>query len=195
MIKINLLGEEGPRDTSGILWIAGFVGVLVLFFAVSAFLYIDVTSKLSVAQQEKEDLERQLAQIQKTTKEVRELEKKQQDLNAKLAVIARLKLSKMGPVRVMDDLNSSIPERSWLTNVRERSNLMTLEGFALDNQTVATFMRDLEDSDYFSAVELDESKTEEQRNVRIQRFRLRSKVNYAGKIEDSADKADSGDKK
>lgn len=190
MIKINLLGEEGPRDTSGVLWMAGFITSLALFALVSTFLYFDVTSKLELAIQEREDLERQLAQIQTTTKEVRELEKKQADLNSKLTVIARLKLNKLGPVRVMDDLNSSIPDRAWLTEVKERSELMTLEGFALDNQTIAAFMRELEDSDYFQNVELDESKTEAQRNVRIQKFRLRSKVNYAGKVVESSTAAE-----
>ena len=104
-----------------------------------------------------------------------------QDLNDKLHVIALLKKSKSGPVRVLDDLNTSIPDRSWLSTLKESENVLHIAGFALDNQTIAAFMKDLARSDFFESVDLEETKIAQKDGVKIRAFSLNSKINYAGK--------------
>jgi type IV pilus assembly protein PilN len=131
-------------------------------------------------------LERQLAALQETTKEVRELDKKRTELNDKLVVIATLKRNKAGPVRVMDDLNMSLPERAWLTEFREGAGTLRMIGTALDNQTIATYMKDLQASDYFTAVDLVETKQIESKGVKIKNFTLDAKITYTGKLRKEA---------
>jgi type IV pilus assembly protein PilN len=127
--------------------------------------------------------EKQLAQIQQVTKKVKDIEKKQLDLEERLVRIATLKRNKLGPVRVLDALNSAIPERAWITEARERGDVMKLEGMALDGETISQFMRELEKSDYFPKVELDVAKQVDKQGVKIQSFSIRASVSYAGKID------------
>ncbi|MCI5065922.1 PilN domain-containing protein [bacterium] len=181
MIKINLLGDEIQRDSSAVLWLAAMAVSFIAFFMLSTFLYFDVSNQLTIRQQEVSDLERQLAQLKTKTKEVSGLEKKQKELNGKLAVIAELKLSKQGPVRVLNDLNQAVPERAWLRGISEKGSSLSITGLALDGQTVAGFMDQLEDSNYFADVSV-ETRSTTREKVKIQSFTLLSKLSYAGNL-------------
>lgn len=183
MIKINLLGDQESAETSNFLYISGYLGSLAIVLVVFFFLYISASTTVAELSKEKAGLEAELATLQATTKDVKDLEKMRLDLNNKLVVIARLKKSKSGPVRVLDDLNIAIPERSWVLEIKEAGGTMKINGQALDNQTIATFMQRLDASDYFDTVDLVETKQTEDRGVNVYSFTLQTKVNYAGKIQ------------
>ncbi|MCB0332644.1 MAG: PilN domain-containing protein [Bdellovibrionales bacterium] len=195
MIKINLLGDDGGRDSSAVMWLGGFVLSMVVLGVSFFLLHQGASQSVADATLEVEGLKNQLEQIQRTTKEVRDLEKKRKELHEKLAVIAKLKKSKLGPVRILDDLNTSIPERSWLTGLKESNGLLRIDGFALDNQTIATFMKDLEKSEYYLSVDLDESKTKAKSGINIKSFVLQSKISYSGKVAVAEDEANTKKKK
>lgn len=186
MIKINLLGEDTVVDNSGNVVVAGFVAGIVVVLGVFYWLQDSLNSQVVIMNSEAAKLERQLAALQETTKEVRELDKKRTELNDKLVVIATLKRNKAGPVRVMDDLNMSLPERAWLTEFREGAGTLRMVGTALDNQTIATYMKDLQASDYFTAVDLVETKQIESKGVKIKNFTLDAKITYTGKLRKDA---------
>ncbi len=181
MIKINLLGDETVVDTSGIWLLLGYGLSVLAFFLVFTLLQVRANSSIESMTQEQKSLEKSLASLQETTKEVRELEAKKKELAEKTSIIAMLKKSKMGPVRVMDDLNLSIPEKAWVVDVKESQNLMNITGLALDNQTITTFMKNLEKSDFFETIELGESRKVDHKGISIKQFTLQAKVNYAGK--------------
>ena len=181
MIKINLLGDEVKRVSSGVYWLAGMVISFLAFGMVATFMYFDVANQLTIREQEVSDLERQLAQLKVKTAEVNTLEAKKKELNSKLAVIAELKLSKLGPVRVLDDLNLSVPEQAWLTGISESGAGIEITGFALDGQTVANFMDRLEKSKYFAEPKI-ETRSATYEGAKIQSFTMRSKLSYAGNL-------------
>lgn len=182
MIKINLLGEEATTDNSGLYYIAGYVGSLIILLFVGFTLYSSVNASVEEQTRRVQSLEGQLAKLKVVTKEVRELETKKIELKQKLAVIAKLKRNKIGPVRVMDDLNTAVPEKAWITEIREKENFLSIYGMALDDQTVATFMRELSKSTYFSKVELVESKKTLWKGVKISQFSIETVINYAGNL-------------
>lgn len=182
MIKINLLGDDTAIDHTGLLFVAGYAASVLLFLGVFFLLHSSIVSQIDESTTEVKSLETRLAKLQETTKEVKELEKKRKELREKLAVIARLKKSKIGPVFVMDDLNRSLPEKAWLTGMREKSDSMRIDGFALDNQTIAGFMKDLGKSDYYKTVDLVETKQTARGGVKLKIFTLQTKISYAGKV-------------
>jgi len=189
MIKINLLGEESVIDYTAIYWLIGYLASLLVCGLVLFLLNSSIVSSIKELRNRAETLDAQLAKLKIVTKEVRNLETKKEELRDKLAVIAVLKRNKTGPVRVMDDLNLALPERAWLTNVKEKDGLLRIQGMALDNQTIAAFMKGLEGSEYFSDVDLVETKQVEWKKARIKEFILQTKVNYAGKIAAAAAQA------
>lgn len=180
MIKINLLGTETVVDTSGRAWVAGYLASLVLLLGAFALLHAVTISSIDDLTEQRDTLESEIARLSKVTKEVRDLESKDKELKGKLVVIADLKKSKTGPVRVLDDLNIAIPERAWLTLIRENQKVLRLEGQALDNQTIAKFVDDLERSDFFESVEILEAKQVEKEGVKIMQFILSARVSYSG---------------
>lgn len=182
MIKINLLGDDTARDNSSVFIVAAYVASIVLCIGVFAWMQNSVNGKVTSLSTEVAKLEGQLARLQEVTKEVKDLDKTRAELNDKLVVIATLKRSKVGPVRVLDDLNLALPERAWVTDLRETDGSLRINGFALDSQTIATFMKDLGNSDYFRSVELVETKTVDKLGAKIRDFQLEAKISYAGKI-------------
>jgi type IV pilus assembly protein PilN len=199
MIKINLLGNDTAIDNSGVFLLGGYLLSMGACLLVCFILYSSAASDVSQLTEDTTRLQTQLTKLKETTKEVHDLEHKREDLNSKLAVIATLRRSKVGPVRVLDDLNMAVPERAWLTEIKEASGSVKISGVALDNQTVSLFMKDLEASDYFENIELVESKQalakasdpsktvdmtrgDNSDSVKINEFALQTKVLYAGKL-------------
>ena len=182
MIKINLLGDEAAVDSSGTALVGGYLASLALVVAAFFIAYQSASSTASDLRAQSEDLSIKLAQLKELTKEVKELEAKKKSLEDKLVVIGALQKNKLGPVRALDDLNHALPEKSWILEVKESSGSVRIGGMALDNQTIASFMRDLEASDYFDKVDLVEARQAVREGVKIKAFNIQSKVLYTGKI-------------
>lgn len=181
MIKINLLGEEIVQSGSGRFIPLAF-GASVLLLTIAFYLhYNSINSTLVDTNAKIEALNRQLQGLKERTKEVRALTEKKKELTDKLSIIATLKKNKTGPVKLLDEINTAIPEKAWLGGLEEGSGELKIKGQALDDQTVAQFMKELELSDYFLSVQLLETKSIPRNGVLIKDFSLVSKVSYAGK--------------
>ena len=181
MIRINLLGDDTVRDNTGQLVLAGYATSVVLFLLIFAAMQHFLNSGIKELAAKQEELQTELDRLTKITVEVRDLESKEKEYNEKLLVIGRLKKSKTGPVRVLDDLNKAIPERAWLTGMKEQAGVLRLEGRALDNQTIAVLMKDLDISTFFDAVDLVETKQiEDNKGVKFKEFVLSTNVSYTG---------------
>lgn len=187
MIKINLLGEENQADTSATVAVGGYVASLAVIIIGFFMAYYSASGTVEELTERSENLNRQLTRLKELTKEVKDLEAKKKSLQEKLVVIATLQRSKTGPVRVMADLNGALPEKSWVTEVKESGGVFRLTGMALDNQTIADFMKDLDLSDYFDTVDLIETRQALKDKVKMKSFLIQTKVNYAGAMQAPAE--------
>ncbi len=96
-------------------------------------------------------------EIKKLTAEAGEIEdfkQQKQELEKKLDVIQDLNAKKTGPVEILDELSMIIPDKAWITSLSNKGDSMVLEGQALDNTTIATFMKQLQSSKHFDNVTL-----------------------------------------
>src|SRR5262249_9736481 len=113
---------------------------------------------------------------------------KKAELQAKLKVIDDLKTKRIGPVRILEDLSGAAPEKLWLVDFTDVAGQATITGMALDNQTIASFMRKLQGSNYFYEVDLVEaSKSEAVRGVAgpdpgmpLKKFIVKPPLDYLG---------------
>jgi len=176
MIKINLLGEEVDRSGLYLLQFIGFLGLIALTLGGCYLLQSGKSNKLAGLEDQKSQLEIKLARLKKQTKEAEKLEEKKQFLKDKLTTIATLKANKYGPVRMMDDINGAIPERAWLKEISEKNRDLVLTGVALDNQTVSSFMVELEKSRFFKDVDLGESVEFVRDNEKLRNFVIKARV-------------------
>jgi type IV pilus assembly protein PilN len=158
MIRINLLPvkeAQGAIDRRQQLSIA-LLGV-TLALLVMIVPYILQGRTLRRLDTSIDQLHAEIKRLDEQTREARDLDKKRKELEAKLKVIEDLKQKRVGPVRILEDLSSATPEKLWLVNFTDTNGQATITGMALDNQTIAVFMRQLQTSKYFFEVDLVET--------------------------------------
>jgi len=116
--------------------------------------------------------EAELKKLEVTMNEVKKFQAEQQEIEQKLAIIDQIEAARMGPVKIMDELATRIPQRVWLTKMTERNGLLELEGRSIDAEVVADFAAVLEDSPMLSAVDLQETHLEEVDGLKLSAFKL-----------------------
>ena len=76
-------------------------------------------------------------------------------------------------MRVLDEVSNIVDNnRMWLTSLNQRGGSLKLTGYALDNQTVAQFMDDLEVSPYITSVSLNNSSLKQVSGTDLKEFGL-----------------------
>ncbi|PIE64770.1 MAG: pilus assembly protein PilN [Desulfobacterales bacterium] len=160
MLKINLLPIRQLKKRAKAK--NQIVAVTVVFCAVIVLLALvgviqkgrisSLNDEIAVKQKEKKSFD-------KVVKELAALEKKRLDLNNKINIINQLKTDSSITVRVLDEVAKLVDKnRMWLTLLSQQGSGLSLSGYALDNQTVATFMDDLKfKSPYINTVSLSKS--------------------------------------
>ena len=156
MIRINLLPFRAARKKENIRrQITIFFLSIVFAVLVMAYYAIDLNRELKGLKNKEQDLQAQLKTYEATIRKINELEKKIKEIKAKLAVIRELEKNKTGPVHLLDEIAMAVPkEKLWLTSLKETGGSLKLTGTAMDNETVALFMTNLEKSEYIGTVEL-----------------------------------------
>jgi type IV pilus assembly protein PilN len=189
MIRINLLPvketELAARRSQEIRLV-----VLVLLLLAIGIVADRVRAGRTIARldQAAADLESELVVLRERVAEATRLEQQRKDLDTKLKVIAELSQKRVGPAGVLRDLSRATPDRLWLLDVTESAGAATVTGKALDNQTIADFLRALANSPYFKGVDLSETTQDEQAGgIKLKKFLLRANVNYAAKPTDEAE--------
>jgi type IV pilus assembly protein PilN len=156
MIRINLLPFRAARKKENIrrqLMIYGLSVALLL--AIMGYGFIHLATTLSSLKAEEEAKQKELKSYDATIKKIAELEKKIKEIRAKLEVIKELERNKTGPVHLLDEIAMAVPrEKLWLSSMKENRGNLTLTGTAMDNETIALFMTNLEKSEYISTVDL-----------------------------------------
>ena len=189
MIRINLLAlKEVQRALDRRRQVS--VALLSLAVAVLAMVAPYVLQGVEIGRLEREidALNAEVAKLNEQAREVRELERKRADLRAKLKVITDLQSRRVGPVRVLEDVSSATPEKLWIVDFTDSGGQATITGMALDNQTIATFMRQLQISKYFFDVDLVEAtesvpsrgSPESQSGIVFKKFVVKARLDYTG---------------
>lgn len=182
MIRINLLPTKeaeralGRRNQRSI----AVLGVLLalLFMIVP---YVTQGRRLSSLDRQIEETQHQIERYNEQVKEVERLDQLRSELETKLQIIEELNEKRVGPARMLSDLSVSAPTNMWLTEFREATSVATLSGLALDNETIAEFMRRLQSSPYFYAVDLVEANVStDQRLSGFKRFIIQASIDYFG---------------
>jgi type IV pilus assembly protein PilN len=155
MVKINLLPIRLELRKKALVEHVIFLALCVFLILIFEwFVQATITSQ-------RDSLIREIAttkvEIKKLTAEAGEIEKfkqQKQELEKKLDVIQNLNAKKTGPVEILDELSVIIPDKAWLTSLTNKGDSMVLEGQALDNTTIAAFMKQLQNSKHFDNVTL-----------------------------------------
>lgn len=173
MAKINLLPwrqayrEEKKRE---------FVGIIAAVFivaALGAFSWISsVESAIENQGSRNRLLDQEIAKLDAQVKEISELKKVRDDLLARIKVIQDLEGTRPVIVRYFDDFARAIPDGVFVTLVDRKGTVVSIEGVAESYNRVASFMRNLETSDWFASPNLTSVTAAPEEGEQAQMFKM-----------------------
>lgn len=176
MIKVNLLPVREARRAANLRQQGMMIGIVAgLALLVCAWLHISIASAQNAEQTRIAQARAELKDLEVTRQEVERFRREKEEIEKKLAVIARLEESRQGPVRIMDEIATRIPKRIWLTKMKLQNGKLELEGVSLDAEIVAAFLASLAESEMFRNVELDETRLAETDGLKLAAFKLHSR--------------------
>jgi type IV pilus assembly protein PilN len=191
MIRLNLLPLKeteralGRRQQLSLIALGVSIALLIMIIP-----FLIQGRTLASLDGQIDELNREVQQYNSQVREVHELDHLKKEVQAKLNIIEDLNHKRVGPSRVLDDLSGATPENLWLIDFTENVGQATLTGLALDNETIARFMRQLQGSPYFYAVDLVEtSKTTPQTSPKpgaeappsFTHFSIKASIDYFGR--------------
>ncbi len=189
MIRINLLplketaAAVGRRQQLALAALGLSVALLIMVVP-----YVYQGRQIASLDRQIDDAKEQIRRYNQEVKEVKQLDGLKVELQTKLHIIEGLNEKRVGPARVLDDLSQSAPDNLWLMDFNENAGAATLTGMALDNETIARFMRQLQSSPYFYGVDLVETSIRttpvaaagKSEAVPFTRFIIKANVDYIG---------------
>ncbi len=156
MIKVNLFPfreaiiKENIRRQATI-----YILSVIFVLLASSYFYLDLNNKVKALREERDVKQKELDSFKDTNKKIATLKKTIAEVEVKLKTIERLEKGKTGPVKLLDDIASSVQkDKLWLTTLKEQGGKLILNGTAMDNETVADFMDRLESTKSVNSVEL-----------------------------------------
>ncbi len=156
MVKINLLPIKSElRKKALVEHVTLLTLCIVLVFILSWFVQTSVNHQKEMLQQEVTATKLEIKKLTAEAGEIEKFKQQKQELERKLDIITDLNAKKTGPVEVLDQLSLLIPEKAWITSLKNSGNTLVLDGSAVDNPTIATFMKNLQASPYFQGVDLE----------------------------------------
>ncbi len=160
MIKINLLPFRTARKKENIRrQVSIFLGLVVLVLSALLFVWDSMSGELKTLNTDIKTVKAELATHAETIRKVEEYKKKLTIVRTKKGVIQKLELERSGPIRIMDAMTQCVVRtRMWLKSMEDKEGVLNIQGVAVDNATIARFMKNLDKSKYFSNVDLTSSK-------------------------------------
>lgn len=156
MAQINLLPwreerrQELKRD-----FLATIAFVLIL--AAGLVLLADrvVNSQIDNQRARNTYLTENIRELDKAVAEIKELQKRRNQLIDRMRVIQELQGTRPLIVRVLDQLVRTIPDGVFYTNLNTKNRKISINGIAESNNRVSSLMRRLDASDWLSGPNLD----------------------------------------
>jgi type IV pilus assembly protein PilN len=179
MIRVNLLpvkqikAEVSRRRD---LIMGGMALGLTALIILGAYIY--QSYRISKLQNEIAIARGEIKALDVKVKEFGELQTKIKEFESKHKIIEDLNQRKAGPVRVMESLSAATPASLWLTEFKETGGKLVITGVAVDNQTVADFLKALATFHYFRDVELIEATEGAPGGGPLKKFSLKSLISY-----------------
>lgn len=177
MIRINLLPVRATQKKEMLKGqIIVFVLSLVLVVAACAGIYMNQLMRIDAVRDEISKNQGESLRLKKVIGEVTQFKKMQHELRGKLDVLEKIKQGKNGPVHLLDELSSAIPDKVWIDSFKESAGNITISGGGMNEEVVAEFLRNLESSNYYQGVDLQVIQQEARGPAKTQKFSLSCRV-------------------
>ncbi|WP_445360685.1 PilN domain-containing protein [Microbulbifer sp. EKSA005] len=152
MAKINLLPWRQEYRTQKQKEFQQIIVVVVFAVAAAVFGWMKTVDKQIIYQNEgNQILKNRISELDIQVKEIKDLKKRRQELIDRMRVIQELQGNRPLAVRYFDELVQATPEGVWLSSMERVGNKLSLSGVAESNNRVSSFMRNLDQSDWYES--------------------------------------------
>lgn len=174
MAHINLLPwrEELRKQKQKEFGVSAIISVAVAGVVV-LLAHLQVSGMINTQQERNAFLEAEIKILNERIGRIKELKALKNDLLARMTVIQELQGSRPESVHLADELVRSLPEGVYLNKFSQKQKNLSMTGVAQSNARVSDYMRNIEDSEWFTNPRLDQITTKQQKNRRIANFALR----------------------
>lgn len=130
--------------------------VIFLLMVISLILFSKYQSdRIRELEEQQRKIQDEKNQYTKIVNQIKSIDDEKILLETRIAVIKNLKKESSLTVHILDEIASLTPSnRMWLKSLDQSSSKLILSGMALDDQTIAKYMDDLERSHYISTISL-----------------------------------------
>ncbi len=177
MIRINLLPVRAAQKKERVRAQLSIFFLCILLVLISCgALYTKKVIELGDIKKEISSIKEQNSALQKKIGQVKDYEKKKEELQKKLKILSTLKENKSGPVYLLDELSNSLPEKLWIDKFSEKGGNITISGIADSENTVAEFMNELNSQNHYKDIELKVTQQTKINEIKMQKFTLTCRV-------------------
>jgi type IV pilus assembly protein PilN len=156
MPRINLLPwREAERKRKRQEFGVGAVGALIFAGLIAAGVNWQMQGAIDNQVERNEYLKAEIANLDKQIAEILELEQQKERLKARIDVIERLERSRPEVVHLFDQIVRTLPDGVHLTTVKQTDRQIQLKGVAQSSTRVATYMRNIEASEWLGSPSVD----------------------------------------
>ncbi len=164
---------------------ASFVGFLFILVMAAAY----QGGIISDLKNEEANIKQETQKYQKIVNEIKKIDEEKAILERQISVIKQLKQESSLTVHVLDEVANLTPSnRMWLKALSQSSSQLSLEGMALDDQTIAKYMDDLEASQYINSVHLANTTMNTYAERNLKSFSISCVVGFEDKVKSAPDK-------
>ncbi len=173
MARINLLPwREAYRQEKKKEFIGILVGVLILAGLVAYLWVSSIQSSISDQQSRNRLLKTEISALEAAVVEIQQLREKREQLLARMRVIQDLEGKRPVIVRYFDEMVRAVPDGVYLNRMERQGEVILLEGIAESNNRVSSFMRNLDESDWFAAPNLSSVTAAPEQGEQANAFRM-----------------------
>lgn len=156
MPRINLLPwREAERKRKRQEFGVGAVGALLAAALIAFLVSWQMQGAIDNQNERNQYLKGEISILDKQIAEILELEQQKARLKARIDVIERLERSRPEVVHLFDQLVRTLPDGVHLTSVKQTERQIQLKGIAQSSTRVATYMRNIEASEWLGSPSVD----------------------------------------
>ncbi len=182
MIRVNLLAADQVRVKtpafSGLgankVHILGAI-LVVAALGIVAYRHLDLQSQQRYADLQLQQAKAEETRLKAVTEELARFEAQTALLQQRVALIEQLRKGQRSPVTLLDQVSKGLPDRLWLTEMKQAGADVTLEGRTTTLTALSDLIGNLESSGAFrKPVEIMNSEVEESKDGDLVKFLVKA---------------------
>jgi type IV pilus assembly protein PilN len=156
VIRINLLAVERARTKKSRVLIPAAhrvtIGASLILIATIlgiGWWFLSLRQRSAQLDQDIAKAEAETIQLRSVLAQVQKFEARKAQLTQRVTLIEQLRRGQSAPVHVLDEVSKSMPDRLWLTELKQTGSDFTINGYAASLPSVSDFVASLEATKWF----------------------------------------------